>query len=99
MATLRKQIGGCKRAAPRLWTDYRRAYSGRYGARTDAEIEHVRTELTESTCACEDAPAVEKEMQQFLSTFGGSSIASRVSERLRAVREGRSGIRFRCRSG
>lgn len=86
-------------AAYRTWADYRRTHSRRYVALSQAETERVSSELTESTCACGNAASVKKELQQFLRAFARSPIAGSVRNRLRALQDGRSGIRLRCHSG
>jgi hypothetical protein len=86
-------------AAYRTWSEYGRSHPQRYKLRADAELDQVGKALAESTCACDDVATVEKEMQQFVRALPRSPIADRVSDRLRAVRDGRSGIRYRCVSG
>ena len=83
----------------RRWSEFQRRAPAHYVAAAAKERGAVARELTQSTCACGDSASVEQELQQFVTDFPASSITSRVEERLRDVRAGRSKIRIKCVSG
>jgi hypothetical protein len=81
------------------WSRFQRTFPDRYKAPVRERLEDISRQLTDSTCACEDASSVEKELQQFLQAFPTSTLRPRITERLQALRNGRSNIRARCISG
>jgi len=85
--------------AYRLWSDFQKAFPNRYGAAVRNELARVSNELTQSTCACGDAPSIRSELQRFIREFPTSSIRARVEERLKALEAGKSDIRLGCISG
>jgi hypothetical protein len=99
-------IGGCTRFGSldlvkiyRGWSDFQRRFPGRYVARADKEIDAVTERFTQSTCACGDLLAVERELQEFLRAFPLSSAAGTIERRLQALRTGRSNVRPHCTAG
>ena len=83
----------------RAWSEFQRTYPDRYAAAASEEAASVLDQLTQSTCACGDAPSVEREFQEFLRTFPTSPARTKVEQRLQALRNGHSDIRTRCKSG
>ena len=83
----------------RVWSEFQRKYPDRYRAAANEEASAVLGELSGSTCACGDAAAIERELDQFLRAFPASSARARVEERLQALRGRRSDIRTSCIAG
>ena len=83
----------------RVWSEFQRKYPDRYRAAANEEASAVLGELSGSTCACGDAAAIERELDQFLRAFPASSARARVEERLQALRDRRSDIRTSCIAG
>ena len=83
----------------RVWSEFQRKHPDRYRAAANDEASAVLRELTVSTCACGDAAAIERELDQFLRAFPASSARARVEERLQALRGRRSDIRTNCIAG
>ena len=83
----------------RVWSEFQRKYPDRYRAAANDEASAVLRELTVSTCACGDAGAIERELDQFLRAFPASAARARVEERLQALRGRRSDIRTSCIAG
>src|SRR5881296_3648292 len=48
----------------RAWSEFQRTYPDRYAAAASEEAAAVLDQLTQSTCACGDAPAVEREFEE-----------------------------------
>jgi len=86
-------------ATYRAWSEFQRAFPGRYVAPAKNEKEAVIVELTESTCACGDIASVERDLSQFLQVFPTSTDRVPVERRLQDLRAGRANIRARCVSG
>jgi hypothetical protein len=98
--------GGCTRygtgrlvEAYARWSLYRSAHRFRYTHAVRAELARVEEALTRSTCACGDRADVTRELTAFVRRFPSTTLATQVRARLRSVRAGRSGMRFRCNSG
>ena len=83
----------------RVWADFQREYPDRYRAAANEEASAVLGELTGSMCACGDAAAIERELDQFLRAFPASTARAGIEERLQALRNGRSNIRTQCIGG
>jgi hypothetical protein len=81
------------------WRSYRSRFPREYQGKVSEAIQDIEWQLTEATCACEERQAVAAELKAFLAKFPDESIVPRVADRLRAIEDGRSTIRFRCRSG
>ena len=85
--------------AYRAWSEFPRQFPGRYADGAKRELDAVVKELTSSTCVCGDAASVELELKRFLADFPPSPVRTQVDQRLRAVQEGRSNLKFKCVSG
>jgi hypothetical protein len=85
--------------AYRAWSEFPRQFPGRYSDGAKRELDAVVKELTSSTCVCGDAASVELELKRFVADFPPSPVRTQVDQRLRAVQEGRSNLRFKCVSG
>lgn len=85
--------------AYRVWSSFQSAFPNRYVAAARKELSGVSAALTESTCACEDASSVQRELQRFVQMFPASPLRAKIDERLKALQAGRSDIRVRCISG
>jgi len=83
----------------RAWSNFRRRFPRRYSTAVRKETERVVDALTESTCACGETTAVERELVQFARTSPAPRVRAKVDQRLEALRSGRSNIRPRCHSG
>ena len=83
----------------RLWSEFQRKHPDHYRAAANEEASAVLGELSGSTCACGDAAAIERELDQFLRTFPAAPARARVEERLQALRARRSNIRTDCIAG
>ena len=84
--------------AYRAWSQFQRDFPDRYVAAVREELEDVSDSFL-STCPCGDIPTVQSELQQFLKEFPTSRLRIRVEERLRAISDGKSGIRANCSPG
>src|SRR5213594_2134527 len=62
----------------RVWSEFQRKYPDRYPAAANQEASAVLGELSGSTCACGDAAAIERELEQFLRAFPASSARAKV---------------------
>ena len=85
--------------AYRAWSDFPHQFPGRYTDGAKRELDAVVKELTSSTCVCGDAASVELELKRFLADFPPSAVRTQVDQRLRAVQERRSNLKFKCVSG
>jgi hypothetical protein len=85
--------------AYRVWSQFQNDYPNRYASAVRKELDRISRELTDSTCACGDLPAIQSELQRFIRMFPSSSIRAKVEERLNALTLGKSDIRVRCISG
>ena len=86
--------------AYRLWSAMERDFPDRYVTAVSRERGQVQRNITRSTCACGDAVAVVREFEQIAATLDPADpIVAAVEERLSAVKEERSNIRFGCVSG
>jgi hypothetical protein len=81
------------------WSAFRSRYPDRYKDGAQAEWNDVQFQLTEGTCACDDAASVERELDEFVRTFPTSPDRTAVERRLHDVQAGHSDIRFNCRPG
>jgi hypothetical protein len=98
--------GGCtKFGAGRLvtayarWTGYRERFPGRYADAVADEIEVVRFQLTDGTCACDDRASVVRELRAFVRRFPRADIAPRVRELMQGIESGKVAIREHCTPG
>jgi hypothetical protein len=91
--------GGRLVAMYRQWSRFQSTFPTRYVVPVRERLEDISSQLTDSTCACGDASSVEKELRQFLQSFPTSPLRPRITERLQALRNGRSEIRAHCLSG
>jgi hypothetical protein len=78
------------------WTTFQKSYPDRYREATQKELARVEEELV-SNCACGGEDGVRKELESFLKAYPNSATAAKVASHLEAVKNGTSGIRFRCR--
>lgn len=83
----------------RLLIRFRSLYPDRYADRVSAFLEPLEGELTDGNCACGELGDVEKELQSFLDEFPKSSIATKVRDRLAALRKGTVTMRYHCSPG
>jgi hypothetical protein len=82
----------------RVWSRFQHDFPNRYIDATQEQLEDVSETLL-STCPCGDLGTVRRELDQFLKDFPTSPLRIRVEERLRALSEGKSGIREHCSPG
>ena len=80
----------------RVWSQFQHDFPNRYVDATRGELEDVSETLL-STCPCGDLASVRRELEQFIKEFPTSPLRIRVEERLRAIADGKSGIRENCR--
>ncbi len=82
------------------WSAVERDFPGRYVAAVARERDEVASDITGSTCACGDAASVVGELERIAAALTPADpILMAVNERLAELDEGRSDIRFACRSG
>lgn len=82
------------------WSAMARDFPGRYVSAVARERDTVVEKITRSTCACGDAAAVVGELRRTAAALPPADpIIPSVKERLAALDEGRSNIRFDCISG
>ena len=82
------------------WSAMDRDFPGRYVSTVARERDAVVEAITGSTCACEDAASVVGDLERTAAALTATDpILPAVYERLAALDEGRSNIRFRCISG
>lgn len=82
------------------WSAVERNFPSRYVAAVAREREEVASDIARSTCACGDAVSVVGELERIATALTPADpIFAAVNERVAALYEGRSGIRFGCRSG
>ena len=82
----------------RVWSQFQHDFPNRYVAAVQKELEDVSDSFL-STCPCGDLPDVQRELEQFVKEFPTSPLRVRVEERLRAIADGKSGIRAKCSPG
>ena len=85
--------------AYRAWSEFQRRYPGRYVDAAREEVAAVLEQVTQSTCACGNAAAIQRELEDFLRQFPTSPAKAGVEQRLQALRAGRSDIRTNCVAG
>lgn len=82
------------------WSAMERDFPRRFGAAVKREREAVIEKITSSTCACGDAASVVGELERVAAALARADpIRAAVYERLAALEDGRSNIRFDCISG
>ena len=82
------------------WSAMERDFPRRYGSAVKREREAVVEKITSSTCACGDAASVVGELERMAAALARADpIRPAVYERLAALEDGRSNIRFGCISG
>jgi len=81
--------------AYRTWSEFRRLYPKRYVAAAGKEVQNVVWRFTEENCACADAASMQREFEQFLSSFPNSPIHAKVKNRQATV----SGKRYDAQRG
>lgn len=83
-----------------LWSAMERDFPDRYITAVSREYQRVREKITRSTCACGDVASVVRELEAIAAALDPADpTLPAVKERLSAVKEGRSNIRFGCISG
>ena len=79
------------------WSAMERDYPGRYETAVARQRDAVEEEITRSTCACGDAASVVEELKRIAAALTPvDPILPAVRQRLAAVEQARSNIRFRC---
>lgn len=84
----------------RVWSAMERDFPGRYASAVARERAAVGEEITRSTCACGDEASAVGELERIAAALTPADpMLPTVLERLAALGEGRSDIRFGCISG
>ena len=79
------------------WSAMERDFPGRYESAVSRHRDAVEERITRSTCACGDAASVVDELKRIVAALTPADpILPAVRQRLAAVEEGRSNIRFGC---
>ena len=82
------------------WSAMERDFPGRYVSAVARERDAVVRKITNSTCACGDVASVVGEFERIAAALTAADpIRAAVDERLAALDEGRSNMRFGCISG
>ena len=82
------------------WLDMARDFPGRYASAVTRERGRVQDAIVTSTCACGDAASVVRELERIAAVLNPADpMLPTVRERLAALDEGGSNIRFGCISG
>ena len=82
------------------WLDMARDFPGRYASAVTRERGRVQDAIATSTCACGDAASVVRELERIAAALNPADpMLPTVRERLAALDEGGSNIRFGCISG
>jgi hypothetical protein len=82
-----------------VWNIYRLAHPKTYTGEALEFIRKVEYSLTEGTCACGSKEDALREFEKFILTFPHATVTKRVRERINQIKNGRSGIRWKCISG
>lgn len=83
----------------RDWRRFRERHPDAYVAAVAHELQEIEREMADSTCACGSREEVRASLRTFANVFADSPASSRVKERLSALDNGHSDIRFACVSG
>lgn len=78
---------------------FRKQHLSAYVVDINEEIEKMKSEFAEDTCACGDSNSVIKEFQLFMKTFPADKITPIVKKRLREIQNKKTSFRFNCISG
>lgn len=78
---------------------FRKQYPSAYIVDINEEIEEMKSEFTDSTCACGDSKSVIEEFQLFIRTFPADKITLIVRKRLKEIQNKKTPFRFNCISG
>ena len=82
------------------WSAMERDFPGRYESAVSRHRDAVEEKITRSTCACGDAASVVEELESIAAALAPTDpILPAVRQRLAAIEQGRSNIRFGCVSG
>ena len=82
-----------------LWDTYSKKYPTRYPKEVKRFIHDVEGELTGGGCACDDKESTLREFEAFIRAYPRAKIATRLSERVNQIHQGKSEIREHCHSG
>ena len=82
-----------------VWNRFIARYPAHYSRWAREEMEQVRQELVEGTCACEDSVSVIRELRMFLRRFPGSELCPSVKRRLEEIGKGDHAMRYHCVPG
>ncbi len=83
----------------RAWQSFRSKYPEAYAAEVRDHLEEIEWHIADSTCACDDAPAVAAELRRFVENFPDSPVRERVNRRLRDLLAHKTDITFNCAPG
>lgn len=82
------------------WSAMERDFPGRYESAVARHRDAVEEKITRSTCACGDSASVVEGLERIAAALAPTdSILPAVRQRLGAIEQGRSDIRFGCVSG
>ena len=82
------------------WSSMERDFPGRYESAVARHRDAVAVRTTRSTCACGDAASVVEELERIAAALAPTDpVLPAVRQRLAAIEEGRSNMRFECISG
>jgi len=79
-----------------VWNQFSVRYPTHYSPWAREEVEQVRRELVEGTCACEDSVSVIRELRMFLRRFPGSDLSPSIRGRLDKIGRGDHAMRYHC---
>lgn len=77
---------------------FKKTYPKDYTEDVDKEIEDLRSEFRDGTCACGSRATVEKEYNLFIKTFPKDKITPTVKQKLLNLKKNKE-FRFNCQSG
>ena len=81
------------------WNQFSVRYPTQYSRWACEEVEQVRKELVEGTCACKDSVSVIRELRMFLRRFPGSDLSPSVKGHLEEIERGAHAMRYDCQPG
>jgi len=81
------------------WGRFAKEFRKSYQTHTSSEITRIGTELTNATCACDGKESAISEFKAFITAFPTSPISKKLADRIAAIENGKSDIRFNCISG
>lgn len=78
---------------------FRRQYPSAYAADIKEEIDEMKGEFSDGTCACGDVNSVVKEFRLFIKTLPFDELTPVVKTRLKTIQNKQTAMRFNCLSG